>query len=80
MELNRIQKFVKEHVDASLPAENQTLILSSEMDLMGGANGVCANGLKCNTSNGDCVNAHPCGGANLECVIVTNKVGDICKN
>lgn len=79
MELSRIQKFVNEHVDASLPAESQTLILGSDLDLMGGANTVCANGLKCATSNGDCVNRVPCAGANLKCVEITNKqLGEDC--
>ena len=61
MELTRIQKFVNEHVDASLPAENQTLILGSDMDLMGGgSNTKCTNkdsGVCENSKNGTCTNS-----------------------
>ena len=79
MELSRIQKFVNEHVDASLPAESQTLILGSDMDLMGGANKLCINKDTCLTTNWDCINKLPCGGVNEECIVVTNEDRDKCK-
>lgn len=87
MELSRIQKFVNEHVDASLPAESQTLILSSDMELMGGDNAKYSNNSSgtCNSVNQDCTNygancdkSHN-GTCNSGIITIVNNDRDKCK-
>lgn len=78
MELSRIQKFVNEHVDASLPAESQTLILGSDMDLMGGDNTGCTNLGSCTSDNFGCTNGGACSGSNTGCMSTANSTRPTC--
>ncbi len=63
MEKSKIEKFVSGIVDATLPEEQQSLILNSDLDSMGGANTRCRNFTPdgCAGKNAECSNAGNCG-------------------
>lgn len=64
MEKSRIEKFVSGIVDATLPEEQQSLILNSDLDSMGcGTNSKCTNFSAdgCKGTNSGCTNAKTCG-------------------
>lgn len=63
MEKSKIEKFVSGIVDATLPEEQQSLILNSDLDSMGGDNSRCQNYASdaCAGKNDRCSNAGSCG-------------------
>lgn len=78
MELSRIQKFVNEHVDASLPAESQTLILGSGVGMIDARNTGCTNLGGCSSDNDDCKNTGKCSGSNNSCLTIANSTVTSC--
>lgn len=69
-QLSKIQSFVASVVNNDFSEGQQSMILSVDLEIVGGKNGTCenANTLSCSGRNGTCVNnVSTCGSKNGEC-------------
>lgn len=69
-QLSKIQSFVASVVNNDFSEGQQSMILSADLEIVGGKNGACenANTLSCSDTNKVCVNyAATCGSDNGKC-------------
>lgn len=68
-QLSKIQSFVASVVNNDFSEGQQSMILSADLEVVGGDNSKCENAAveSCSATNGKCTNSGNCGTSNGDC-------------